>query len=154
MDYIRQIRKKIGSDMLLTVGCGVILEKGNSILLQHRKDEDSWCIPGGLMEIGETFEEAAKREVFEETGLIVENLELFGIYSGENGFATYPNGDKVYGIQIIFQSKVPEGEIRTNKEESHDHQFFETGSLPENLTLRQQAFIFDWQSCAKRPIVK
>ncbi|MBA2871583.1 ADP-ribose pyrophosphatase YjhB (NUDIX family) [Anoxybacillus calidus] len=45
------------------------------------------------MEIGETFEETAKREVLEETGLQVKEIQLFGIYSGETCFVTYPNGD-------------------------------------------------------------
>lgn len=54
------------------------------------------------MEIGETFEEAAKRESLEETGLTVRDLELFGNFSSEECFVQYPNGDKVFSVQIIF----------------------------------------------------
>lgn len=36
------MRKFIGNEMLFTVGCGVIIEENESILLQHRTDEDSW----------------------------------------------------------------------------------------------------------------
>lgn len=54
------------------------------------------------MEPGETFLEAAVRETYEETGLKVEQLALFGLYAGQEGFATYPNGDKVFSVQIIF----------------------------------------------------
>ena len=61
-----------------------------------------WGIPGGVMEPGETFLEAAVRETYEETGLKVEQLALFGLYAGQEGFATYPNGDKVFSVQIIF----------------------------------------------------
>ncbi len=92
MNYISDMRKLIGNETLLTVGCGVIIEKEGCILLQHRTDEDNWCIPGGVMEIGETFEQTAKRETFEETGLEVNELTLFGIYSGESCFVQYPNG--------------------------------------------------------------
>lgn len=48
MNYIQTIRKLIGNEMLMTVGCGIILEQENKILLQHRTDRDVWGIPGGL----------------------------------------------------------------------------------------------------------
>ena len=64
MNYISDMRRLIGNETLLTVGCGVIIEKEGCILLQHRTDEDNWCIPGGVMEIGESFEQTAKRESF------------------------------------------------------------------------------------------
>ncbi|MGN7386702.1 hypothetical protein [Sporosarcina sp. SAFN-015] len=49
MNYIQDMRKLIGHETLFTVGCGVIIEKEGRILLQHRTDEDNWCIPGGVM---------------------------------------------------------------------------------------------------------
>ena len=76
MNYIKQIRRLIGHETLLTIGCGVIIEKGGKILLQHRTGEDNWCIPGGVMEIGETFVETAEREVLEETGLRVKRASV------------------------------------------------------------------------------
>ncbi|MHC8515308.1 NUDIX domain-containing protein [Sporosarcina sp. ITBMC105] len=93
MNYIQTMRQLIGNETLLTIGCGVILVENEKILLQHRTDEDNWCIPGGMMELGETFEETAIRETREETGLTVKELNLFGLYLGESCFVTYPNGD-------------------------------------------------------------
>jgi len=54
-----------------SVGLGVIIQRGERILLGLRKgwQEGSYSIPGGLLEMGETFEEGAFREVQEETGL-------------------------------------------------------------------------------------
>ena len=64
------------------VGVGVLVKKGNDILMVkriHEPSKDLWSIPGGLVELGETTRDAAKREVFEETGpvrLVVEqNLD-------------------------------------------------------------------------------
>ena len=83
MNYIKHIRQFVGHETLFTVGCGVIIEKNEKILLQHRVDEDCWGIPGGVMEIGESFEQTAIRETYEETGLKMQNLQLFGLYSGD-----------------------------------------------------------------------
>ncbi|TDM42382.1 NUDIX domain-containing protein [Macrococcoides goetzii] len=83
MNYIKKMREKIGHDYLIVVGSGVILEKDDKILLEQRADNSLWGIPGGLLEIGETVKETAIREIYEETGLSVHTMNLFGIYSGE-----------------------------------------------------------------------
>jgi len=56
------------------------------------------------MELAESVQEAAKREVYEETGLQLGVLELFGIYSSSNSNwdKTFSNGDRVSMVQIIF----------------------------------------------------
>ncbi|MGM8216741.1 NUDIX domain-containing protein [Bacillaceae bacterium W0354] len=51
-------------------------DKFGRILLQRRTDDDIWGIPGSILEIGETFEEAVKREVNEETNLSLNKLEI------------------------------------------------------------------------------
>ncbi|MCM3572320.1 NUDIX hydrolase [Mesobacillus subterraneus] len=154
MNYIKEMRRYIGHETLLTVGCGIIIEENDQILLQHRTDEDNWCIPGGLMEIAETFEETAKREAFEETGLRVMNLHLFGIYSGEKCFVQYPNGDKVFSVQIIFKATHYTGELKQKGNESREHRFFRKTELPSNLNPRQKPFIKDWAEGRKYPIIK
>lgn len=154
MNYIAEMRKYIGNKTLLTVGCGIIIEDKEQILLQHRTDEDNWCIPGGIMEIGETFEETAKRESFEETGLTITDLELFGIYSGEKCFVQYPNGDQTFSVQIIFKSKHFTGELKQKGIESREHRFFRKTDLPANLNPRQKPFIMDWAEENRYPIIK
>ena len=65
---------------IFTVLCMVCDDHGN-ILVENRKDSD-WpgiCFPGGHVEHGESFTEAAIRETFEETGLAVSNLKLCGV---------------------------------------------------------------------------
>lgn len=153
MDYIKDMRKLIGHSTLFTVGCGVIVERNNRILLQHRTDGDNWGLPGGIMEIGETFEETARREVKEETGLDVNNLELFGLYSGEKCFATYPNQDRVYSVQIIFKTRECVGDLIQSGKEVRNHRFFEKDKLPENINPRQEAFIIDWAKGKETPVI-
>lgn len=153
MSYIHTMRKLIGNEMLMTVGCGIIIEKGNQILLQHRKDRDVWGIPGGVMEPGETFLETAMRETFEETGLVAEQLQLFGLYSGEEGFSEYQNGDKIFSVQIVFHSNSFCGELIHNTEESHEHRFFSRNDLP-HLNSHQERFIQDWVNQVTLPVIK
>jgi len=154
LGYIRRMRELIGNETLLTIGCGVIIEKDGQILLQHRTDEDNWCIPGGIMEIGETFIETAEREVLEETGLQVKELQFFGIYSGEECFATYPNGDRTYSVQVIFKAVDYTGLLKQSGTESREHRFFSKDSLPGNLNPRQKSFISDWVQGKEMPIIQ
>ena len=153
-DYIQTMRRMIGHERLITVGCGAIIEdEQGRILLQRRKDQNNWCLPGGLMEIGETFMETLHREVQEETDLIIEGPELFGIYSGEIGLREYPNGDKIFSIQIIFRVASYHGELKQEGLESSEHRFFAKDSLPDPLNPGQAAFILDWAEGKKAPIV-
>lgn len=157
VDYIGSMRKLIGHQTLFTVGCGAIIEDSlGQILLQRRKDRDIWGIPGGVMELGETFIETLEREVQEETNLTIFNPQLFGIYSGPPGFGEYPNGDKVYSIQIIFLIKDFKGSLKQEGEESSEHIFFPKTSLPVPLNPSQSPFILDWreENHLKEVIVK
>lgn len=65
------ITSLVGHMPLLSCVAGVIiLDQQNRVLLQRREDDNNWCIPRGGMDLGETIEETAKREVFEETGIL------------------------------------------------------------------------------------
>lgn len=60
----------------------IIIEIDDRIVMIERKNPPyGWALPGGFVDYGETLEEAARREAFEETGLRLENLTLFGCYS-------------------------------------------------------------------------
>lgn len=86
MSYISKIREKIGHELLIYLGAGVIVYSDEKILLQKRKDNGTWALHAGGIEVGEELEETARRELFEETGLKAGKLELLGIYSGQDRF--------------------------------------------------------------------
>lgn len=91
------------------VGVAVIIEAFNKVVLVRRKYEPyqgKWCFPSGYMEIGETAEEAAIREVKEETGFDIKLTRLFGVYTdleeprGETLVVVYggSNPEERYGL--------------------------------------------------------
>lgn len=144
-NYIKEMRKNVGHAPLMVTSCGVIIENDKGeILLQKRRDNGCWAILGGSMEIGEKFMDVAKREVYEEAGIEIEELELFGIYSGEDRIIHYPNGDIVCGTGIIFRTSKYSGEILNDTEEAVEHRFFNRENLPENINEYDKKGIMDW----------
>ncbi|KUH33488.1 NUDIX hydrolase [Thermococcus celericrescens] len=67
------------ADIVILYGDGVVLIKR-----KHEPFKDSFALPGGFVEYGETVEEAALREAREETGLDVRLIKLVGVYSDPN----------------------------------------------------------------------
>ena len=101
--WIAEIREFVGTRRLLVVAAGVIItDAAGRVLLQHRADTGDWSAPGGLLEPGESVLQTALREVAEETGLTVDTPQLFGVYSGPEFFMTYPNGDEIASVMVIF----------------------------------------------------
>lgn len=134
MGYTEQIRKKVGHDEIIGVGAGVFIYKEGKVLLQKRRDNYSWALHGGGVEIGESVEEAAKRELFEETGLIANNLELLGVFSGEDMRYTYPNGDKVSIIGINYICSDFSGELLSETDETLALKWFDIDDLPQEIS--------------------
>ena len=133
--YIMDLRKIVGHRPLLQVGASVILEdKQGRVLLQKRTDNHCWGYPGGSIELDERVEDAAARELFEETGLTANHMELFGVFSGKELHYVYPNGDEVSNVDIVFLCRDYSGSLRLDAEESEDLCFFEAGQLPMNLS--------------------
>ncbi|WP_303821047.1 NUDIX hydrolase [Ruminococcus flavefaciens] len=144
MGYILDFRKELGSRPVIMAGAGVILlNEKNEILLGRRTDNDYWDYPAGSMEIGESFEECARREVFEETGLTCGKLEYFMELSGEDTFYEYPNGDQVYLAVIIYICRDFSGELKVQEEEAYEQRFFPIDRLPKIPPLKIKSRIFE-----------
>lgn len=135
MGYILDLRKQIGHQpLLMTSACVLVLNEQNQLLLQHRTDNGYWSYPGGSLELGESFEACAKREVFEETGLLCKELTFFTTASGEHMHYVYPNKDEVYIAEVVYICREYEGELRVQEEEASEQYFFDLAHLPENIS--------------------
>ena len=83
-DYLKELRDKTGHmPLLIPHSVVVLLDKHNNVLLEERADDGYFDFPGGGIDLKESGEEAAARELKEETGLIADSLTLFKVYSGE-----------------------------------------------------------------------
>ncbi|SCY16958.1 NUDIX hydrolase [Butyrivibrio sp. INlla14] len=150
MNYIAEMRKHVGHDLVMTVGCGVLIEnEKGEVLLQKRSDTGDWCVPGGALEPGETYIEAATRELSEEVGVKVSDLKLFGLYSGEDREIHYPNGDVVYSLSVIFITRSFTGKISDSDSEVLEHRFFDKNSIPKDLFYPDARPILDWAKSKK-----
>ena len=134
LSYVEQLRKKIGHDEYIGVGAGVFIYKNRRVLLQKRKDNGCWSMHAGGLELGETVEEAAKRELLEETGLTANTLCLLGVFSGEEMRYTYPNGDKVSIVQIIYTCNDFSGDITCEQAEVSELKWFDINEIPDNIS--------------------
>lgn len=135
MGYITEIRRLVGHAPVMLCGGSVIVEdeKGR-ILLQKRSDNGCWGYAGGAVEMGERVEDAARRELFEETGLIADELTLIDAFSGPETRFTYPNGDEVFFVDVVFLCKKYHGTPKAQPEEVDAVAFFPIDQLPENLS--------------------
>jgi 8-oxo-dGTP diphosphatase len=131
-NYIQTIRQRIGHEMIMCPGTtALIFNEDGQILVQHRRDNGLWGLPGGNYEPGEEPAETMIREVYEETGLIVQPKRLVGVYGGKDYIYTYPNGDTVAYINIVFQCEMIEGNLKQNDNESLDQCYVSTEDLPQ-----------------------
>jgi 8-oxo-dGTP pyrophosphatase MutT (NUDIX family) len=123
--YLKEIRQKVGNDLLILPSAAVaILDDQMRLLLCLHRDKHVWVAPGGLIEPGEQPAEAAVRETWEETGLLVEITGIVGVYGGPDLIINYPNGDKAAYIGTIFRGRSVAGTLRPDGEETLDVRYF------------------------------
>lgn len=115
-----------------------IIVKNNKILLIKRANDpykDLWALPGGMVDFDETVEESVIREVSEETGLVVTDLNLSGIYSNP---ARHPK--QTVAIAYIIKVK---GSPKAGDDASECH-YFPFKELPKPLAFDHELIIKDY----------
>lgn len=135
MSYVKFLRQYVGTKPILTAGVGLLVfNEKNEVLMHLRTDYNTWGFIGGSMELGESFEETAKRELKEETNLEIDSLKLLTVLSGKDTYRKYPNGDELYDITAIFKVTKYHGNLKVNDNESKELGWFPINNLPENLS--------------------
>ncbi|GHU35193.1 hypothetical protein FACS1894105_03400 [Clostridia bacterium] len=135
--YILNLRKLVGHIPLIQVGASIIVINANGeTLLELRRDNGEWEYPSGSMELGESLDETAKRELFEETGLTALKLQLYDFNHNESRHSIYPNGDEVYNVTARYLCTEYSGELKPQLSEITELRWFAKDALPESISSR------------------
>lgn len=115
------------------VGVGVIVKKENTVLLLQRKNahgEGTWCFPGGHLEYNEEIEDCAKREVEEETGIQIQQIQFAGLTND-----IFKEEGKHY-ITIFMVCNYASGEAHIKEpQKCTEMNWFAWNNLPQPLFL-------------------
>ena len=134
---------------------GMVFDDLGRVLLQKRADNGFWGLPGGWLDVGESVEQGAIREVFEETGLRVRIRRLVGIYSDPKNYTimTYPGGPTFQFVTIAFECERQSGEVQVS-EESTEIGYFAVDTLPEKTLLGHRIRIRDAVAPEGAPFIR
>ena len=130
MSFIRKYFYKISRTLWLILkplsfGVRILMVRNGEILLVRHVYQDQWFLPGGLIEHGETVEEAVRREAEEEVGATLRDLTLFGVFTK----FLYGKSDHV----IVFLSR----DFSLNghsDDEIERFEFFDLDALPDDIS--------------------
>ena len=112
-----------------SVAAMVFNDKKEILLLKHLlRPYHSWGFPGGFMEYGESPEEAVRREICEETGLELKNIEILRVRT----IKTH--------IEIIFRAEA-DGEPEIKSREITDAGWFQPDAMPEDMSRKQKKMV-------------
>jgi len=123
----------------------IVLDSNDNIVLVRRNDVPVWVLPGGGISPGESPEEAAIRETFEESGLNVSIKEQVAIYSPINSLAS---------TTYLFSCHIETKDESHKSDEVSAIGSFALDQLPKNLFPLHRTFIQEWLTAPVLPIVR
>lgn len=132
--YMGKLRAALGQEKLMNVACrGILLDEDNRVLLVQRNDTQKWVMPAGSMEVNESVMDALKREVYEETGLFIEEAKLIAVYSNPHQYSYESMGFSYQMLAFVFLVQKWSGELLSCTEETDNADFFHLENLPDDV---------------------
>jgi 8-oxo-dGTP pyrophosphatase MutT (NUDIX family) len=146
--YVSTVRAKIGNELLMLQAVTILVfDEQERLLMVQSADSGLWMTVGGAIEPDEAPADAAVRECWEETGLLVEPTRILGVHGGPMYRMTYSNGDVVSYVTIVFEARRIDGEARPDGSETSAVRYVsrdDASALPmEVWTKELLAYAFD-----------
>ncbi|MGI8646108.1 MAG: NUDIX domain-containing protein [Nocardioides sp.] len=123
------------------VAAGILVRRDGQVLLQRRGDDGTWGLPGGGLHPGETLEQAGRRELQDETGLVAGTLRLVDVYSGPEFVVRYPDGFTAYVVGATYETRDVAGDLVVDGDETVALAWFDTGDLPAEINEYNRALL-------------
>jgi 8-oxo-dGTP pyrophosphatase MutT (NUDIX family) len=146
--YLKSVREKVGHDLLTMTAVSIsIFDAEGRLLLGRDAEMNRWTLPGGAVDPNEQPADAAVRECFEETGLIVRPDALIGVFGGPEFLVRYPNGDVTYYTTAAFRGSIVGGSHKPIDGEFSDLRYFRRSECdnldmsPSSRIIARQAFV-------------
>ncbi len=132
--YVRAVRAKIGNHLLMLQSVTVMLfDNQGRLLLARDAGSELWMTVRGAIDPDERPADAAVRECWEETSLLVELTRVLGVFGGPEFRINYPNGDAVSYVVTVFEARWIDGDASPDGLEASALRFLsreEAASLP------------------------
>ena len=113
------------------IGATILIHFEGKVLLESRKDSDRWAFIGGGLLVNETLLECAKREAFEETGIVLadEAVEFCKLYDDPSIIISYPDGNIIRNMMAVYKTTLKQMPDLVCSEESRELRFFSKEEL-------------------------
>ncbi len=135
--FVAGLRAKVGTDLLLLPAVALaVFDDRDRLLLARHLDSGAWATIGGAMDPGETPEQAAVRELAEETGLRASIEGLVGVYGGPGFEVTYEDGARASYVVAVFAARLDGGDVVLQEDELVEHGWFDREEAPARATRR------------------
>jgi 8-oxo-dGTP pyrophosphatase MutT (NUDIX family) len=145
--YLKSLRNRVGNDLLMMTAASVsVFDHEGRLLLGKDAETDFWSFPGGAVDPHEQPSDAAVRECFEETGLLVQLDALTAVFGGPEFLIRYPNGDVTYYITVAFRGSIVGGPHKPMDGEFSELRYFSQSEceslnmLPSGRLISKHAF--------------
>ena len=133
------------ANSLVPAASAVVVDDAGRILLQRRRDNGMWALPGGVMHIGESLPECAVRETREETGFEVGVIGIVGTYTNPRHVFAYDDGEVRQEFSICFLARPVAGQLAVS-EESTDVRWFDPAEVDGlSMVAGVRKRVADWR---------